>query len=163
MAILDVLFFPNPALREPTVEVTEFDDDLRRLVTDMWETMYLSKGVGLAAPQVGCPLRLFVSDWEGNKRVIINPAIVETEGAEVKDEGCLSFPGIYEDVKRPSRVRIRFQDERGEFHDETAEGHLARVYSHEIDHLTGKLLIDHLSALKRTFLRKKMSKKARSK
>ena len=163
MAILDVLIFPNPALREPVAEVTEFDDNLRRLVSDMWETMYLSKGVGLAAPQVGKPLKLFVSDWEGDTRVMINPEIVETEGGEIKDEGCLSFPGIFEEVKRPSRIRIRYQDENGEFHDDIAEGHLARVYSHETDHLKGKLLIDHLSALKRTFLRKKMSRKVRAK
>ena len=163
MAILDVLVFPNPALREPAVEVTEFGDDLRRLVSDMWETMYLSKGVGLAAPQVGHPFKLFVSDWEDNKRVIINPEIVETEGAEIIDEGCLSFPGVYEEIKRPSRIRIRYQDESGELHDDTVEGYLARVYAHETDHLKGKLLIDHLSALKRTFLRKKMGKKARPK
>jgi len=162
MAILDVLVFPNPALREPTSEVTKFDDDLKRLLSDMWETMYLSKGVGLAAPQIGHPLKLFVSDWEGNKRVIINPEIVEAEGVEAKDEGCLSFPGIYEEIKRPSRIRIRYRDESGELHDDIVEGYLARVYSHETDHLKGKLLIDHLSALKRTFLRKKMSK-ARSK
>ena len=163
MAILDVLVFPNPALREPTVEVTEFDDNLRRLVSDMWETMYLSKGVGLAAPQVGRPLRLFISEWEGIKRVIINPEILEAEGGEEGNEGCLSFPGIYEEIRRPSRVRIRYQDESGKQHEEIAEGYLARVYSHEADHLKGKLLIDHLSVLKRTFLRKKMSRKARSK
>ena len=163
MAILDVMVFPNPALREPAGEVTKFDDDLKRLVSDMWETMYLSKGVGLAAPQIGYPLKLFVSDWEGEKRVVINPEIVETEGTEAKEEGCLSFPGIYEEVKRPLRIRIRYQDESGEFHDDTVEGHLARIYSHETDHLKGKLLIDYLSALKRTFLRKKMGRKARSK
>ena len=163
MAILDVLVFPNPALREPTVEVTKFDDDLKRILTDMWETMYLSKGVGLAAPQVGYPLRLFISDWEGNKRVIINPEIVEAEGFEKKDEGCLSFPGIFEEIKRPSRIRICYQDESGEFHEDIVEGYLARVYSHETDHLKGKLLIDHLSALKRTFLRKKMKRKVSSK
>jgi len=162
MAILDVLVFPNPVLREPAAKVTEFDNDLKRLVSDMWETMYLSKGVGLAAPQIGRLQKLFVSDWEGNKRVVINPEIVETEGMEINEEGCLSFPGIYEEVKRPSRVRIRYQDENGELHEDTVEGHLARIYSHESDHLNGKLLIDHLSALKRTFLRKKMSRKERS-
>ena len=163
MAILDVLVFPNPALREPTAEVTEFDDNLKRLVSDMWETMYLSKGVGLAAPQVGRPLKIIVLDWEDNRRVIINPVIVESEGAEMKDEGCLSFPGVYEEIRRPSLIRVRCQDENGEFRDDTAEGYLARVYAHEIDHLKGKLLIDHLSALKRTFLRKKMSRKERLK
>jgi peptide deformylase len=163
MAILDVLVFPNPALRTPARDVTEFGDDLRRLVSDMWETMYLSKGVGLAAPQVGRPLKLFVSDWEGHKRVMINPRIIESEGAESGDEGCLSFPGIYEEVIRPGKIRLLYRDENGETRDEVAEGYLARVYSHETDHLNAKLLIDHLSALKRAFLRKKMARRAREK
>ncbi|MDR3076898.1 MAG: peptide deformylase [Synergistaceae bacterium] len=163
MAILDVLVYPNPALREPVAEVTEFDENLKRLVSDMWETMYLSKGVGLAAPQVGVGKRLFVVDWEENKRVVVNPEIVEAEGTETGDEGCLSFPGIYEEVTRPGRIRILYMDENGERHDEVAEGYLARVYSHETDHLDGKLLIDHLSALKRAFLRKKMSRRPRAK
>jgi peptide deformylase len=127
----------------------------------MWETMYLSKGVGLAAPQVGRSVKLFVADWEGNRRVVVNPRIVETEGAERVDEGCLSFPGIYEEVTRPAKIRIIYHDENGERHDETVEGYLARVFSHETDHLNGKLLIDNLSALKRAFIRKKMNKKSR--
>jgi peptide deformylase len=162
MAIMDVLVYPNPALREPTTEVTAFDEKLKRLVSDMWETMYYAKGVGLAASQVGVPIKLFVSDWEENRRVIANPKIVEAEGSEAGDEGCLSFPGIYEEVERPDRIRILFQDENGDSHDEIVEGYLARVYSHETDHLNGRLLIDHLSVMKRAFLRKKMSKKARS-
>jgi peptide deformylase len=162
MAVLNVLEYPNPALRNVTSEVSEFGDDLRKLVADMWETMYLSKGVGLAAPQVGKPVKLFVADWEGNRRVVVNPSIVEAEGAERVDEGCLSFPGIYEEVTRPARIRIIYRDENGERHDETADGYLARVFSHETDHLNGKLLIDNLSALKRAFIRKKMSKKPRA-
>jgi peptide deformylase len=162
MALLEVLVYPNPALRERAAEVTEFGAKLRQLVSDMWETMYLSKGVGLAAPQVGIHLKLFVSEWEGNRRVVINPEIVEAEGAEASEEGCLSFPGIYEEVRRPGRIRILFQDEGGERYDEIVEGYLARIYSHETDHLNGRLLIDHLSAMKRAFLRKKMSRKARS-
>jgi peptide deformylase len=163
MAILDILVYPNPVLRAPSVEVAEFDEKLKHLVADMWETMYYSKGVGLAAPQIGIPIKLFVSDWEGNKRVLANPKIIETEGAETSNEGCLSFPGIYEDVTRPNRIRILFQDENGEQRDEVIEGYLARVYSHETDHLNGKLMIDHLSSLKRAFLRKKMNRKARVK
>jgi peptide deformylase len=163
MAILDILVFPNPALREPAEEVTEFGEDLKRLVSDMWETMYISKGVGLAAPQVGVAKRLFVCDWEGARRVVINPEIVETDGAEKGEEGCLSFPGVYEEVTRPGRVRVLYRDENGERRDEVAEGYLARVFSHETDHLNARLLIDHLSALKRAFLRKKMSRKQRSK
>ena len=160
MAILDVLVFPNPALREPVAEVTEFDDDLRRLVSDMWETMYLSKGVGLAAPQVGRPLKLFVSEWEGDKRVIINPEIVEAEGTEMKDEGCLSFPGIYAPVKRPLRVSIATRDTGGAELVYNVEGFLARAFLHEMDHLEGKLFIEHLSSLKRSMIRKKMYKRA---
>jgi peptide deformylase len=162
MAVLNVLEYPDPALREIASEVSEFGDALKKLVTDMWETMYLSKGVGLAAPQVGRPVKLFVADWEGNRRVVANPSIVETEGAERVDEGCLSFPGIYEEVTRPSKIRIIYRDENGEHHDETAEGYLARVFAHETDHLNGRLLIDNLSALKRAFIRKKMSKKNRA-
>jgi len=161
MAVLEVLVYPNPALRATTRAVTEFDDALKKLVSDMWETMYLSNGVGLAAPQVGEPLRLVVIDWDGNRYVLANPEIVEAEGAVKCDEGCLSFPGIYEEVLRPDKIRVRYRDEHGEEHDETIEGFLARVFAHEIDHLNGKLLIDHLSPLKRTFLKKKMSRKAR--
>jgi peptide deformylase len=162
MAVLNVLEYPDPALRKATSEVSEFGDALKKLVTDMWETMYLSKGVGLAAPQVGRPVKLFVADWEGNRRVVANPSIVEAEGAERVDEGCLSFPGIYEEVTRPTKIRIIYSDENGERHDETAEGYLARVFVHETDHLNGKLLIDNFSALKRAFIRKKMSKKNRA-
>jgi peptide deformylase len=162
MAILDILVYPNPALREPASEVTEFGRELKKLVTDMCETMYASKGVGLAAPQIGVPLRLFVADWEGDRHVIINPDITEPEGDERADEGCLSFPGIYEEVARPNRIRIRYLDEDGGSHDEVVEGFLARVYVHETDHLNGKLFIDGMSVLKRSFIRKKMSKKARS-
>jgi peptide deformylase len=162
MAILDILVYPDPALREPASEVTEFGDRLKKLASDMRETMYISKGVGLAAPQVGIPLKLFVAEWEGDRHVIVNPEITETEGEEKADEGCLSFPGIYEEVSRPGRIRIRYLDEDGERHDEIVEGFLARVYAHETDHLNGRLFIDNLSPLKRSFIRKKMSRKAHS-
>jgi peptide deformylase len=162
MAILDILVYPDPALREPSSEVTEFGDKIRKLAADMCETMYVSKGVGLAAPQVGIPLKLFVAEWEGDRHIIVNPEITETEGDEKADEGCLSFPGIYEEVSRPGRIRIRYLDEDGERHDEIVEGFLARVYAHETDHLNGRLFIDNLSPLKRSFIRKKMSRKARS-
>jgi len=162
MAILDILVYPDPALRNECAEVTEFDDKIKKLVSDMFETMYSAKGVGLAAPQVGVPIKLFVAEWEGERHVVVNPLIMEAEGSEKCDEGCLSFPGIYEEVARPNKVRVMYRDENGDARDETVEGFLARVYAHETDHLNGKLLIDHLSALKRTFLRKKMDKKARS-
>ncbi|MDR1650584.1 MAG: peptide deformylase [Synergistaceae bacterium] len=162
MAILDILVYPDPALRAECSDVTEFGDKLKKLVTDMFETMYLAKGVGLAAPQVGIPLRMFVADWNGDRHVIINPEIYSSEGAERSDEGCLSFPGIYEDVTRPEKISIRYRDENGDHHDAAAEGFLARVFAHETDHLNGRLMIDHLSALKRTYLRKKLEKKVRS-
>jgi peptide deformylase len=161
MAVLDVLIFPNPALREEARDVTEWDDALRKLISDMWETMYVSKGVGLAAPQVGVPVKLIVIEFEEERRVIINPRIIEEDGAEKTDEGCLSFPGIYEGVTRPTKIRVQYQDETGDVRDETIEGYLARIFAHEIDHLRGRLLIDHLSPLKRNFLRKKMERQAK--
>lgn len=162
MAVLDVLVFPNPILREETKEVDRFDGDLQTLIADMWETMYCSNGVGLAAPQVGDLRRVVLIDWNGNRYVLVNPEILEEEGEERCEEGCLSFPGIYEEVTRPTKIRVRYRDAEGGEHDEVIEGFLARVFSHEIDHLGGKLLIDHLSSLKRTFLKKKMERRAKS-
>jgi peptide deformylase len=161
MALLEVLVYPNPALRVVAEKVTGFDDKLRKLISDMWETMYLSKGVGLAAPQVGVPLRIVVIDWENNRYLLVNPQIVEEEGEERCEEGCLSFPGIYEEVTRPNKIRVIYQDETGLEHDEVIEGFLARVFLHEVDHLDARLLIDHLSPLKRTFLKKKMERKVK--
>ncbi len=162
MAVLEILTYPNPMLRAETRPIETFDESLKKLIADMWETMYFSKGVGLAAPQVGHAVRLVVIDWEGERRVLVNPEILEEEGEERCDEGCLSFPDVYEEVTRPSKIRVRYLDEQGESHDEIVEGFLARVFSHEIDHLRAKLLIDHLSPLKRGFLRKKMSRRAKS-
>lgn len=161
MAILDILIYPDPVLRAETEPVTEFGVKLKKLIADMWETMYFANGVGLAAPQVGVPARLIVLDWENQQYVLINPEIIEEEGEERCEEGCLSFPGIFEEVTRPERIRVRYQDENGDLHDEIIEGFLARVFAHEIDHLRAKLLIDHISPLKRTFLKKKMERKAR--
>lgn len=162
MAILDILTYPDPILRTKTALVTEFDAKLKRLVADMWETMHFANGVGLAAPQVGVPVGVVVLEWENNRHVLVNPEILEEEGAERREEGCLSFPGVFEEVARPERIRVRYQDEDGGVHDEIIEGFLARVFSHEIDHLRAKLLIDHISPLKRTFLKKKMERRARA-
>jgi peptide deformylase len=162
MAILDIRVYPDPALRQETVPVTDFDDKLSKLIADMRETLYMAKGVGLAAPQVGVPLRLLVVEWEDTHKVLINPSIVEEDGSERSEEGCLSFPGVYEEVARPGRIRILYQDENGESHDDVVEGYLARIFSHETDHLNGKLIIDYLSLIKRTFLRKKFTRKARA-
>lgn len=161
MAVLEILVYPNPALKVETRDVEEFGDELKKMISDMKETMYISNGVGLAAPQVGDPRKLIVIDWHDNRHVLINPEIVESEGEERCEEGCLSFPGIYEQVTRPNRIRVKYKDEDGTDRDEVVEGFLARVFSHEIDHLNSKLLIDHLSPLKRTFLRKKMERKAK--
>jgi peptide deformylase len=161
MALLDVLVYPNPALRVTADSVAEFDDKLKKLLSDMLETMYFSKGVGLAAPQVGVPLRVVVIDWEGSRYQLVNPRIIEEEGEEKAEEGCLSFPGIYEEITRPSRIRVIYQDENGVERDEVIEGFLARVFCHEIDHLDAKLMIDRLSRLKRAFIKKKMERKTK--
>ncbi|MDR3353469.1 MAG: peptide deformylase [Synergistaceae bacterium] len=163
MAVREVLVYPNQALRAGAEAVTSFDGRLKKLISDMWETMYFSKGVGLAAPQIGVPLKVVVIDWEENKYLLINPVILEQDGEERLEEGCLSFPGIYEEVTRPNKVRVTWQDENGASRDEVMEGFIARVFSHEIDHLSAKLLIDHLSPLKRRFLKKKMERKNKAK
>lgn len=162
MSILDVKVYPDPVLRETSQDVDLFDDELRRLIADMRETMLASNGVGLAAPQVGVLKKIAVIEWEKERHALINPKIIEAEGTNRRDEGCLSFPGVYEDVERPERVRVAYQDEHGEHREIEAEGFLARIFAHEIDHLGGKLLIDQLSPLKRTFIRKKMARKAKT-
>jgi peptide deformylase len=162
MAVLEVLIYPNPALRQETVTVEQFDGKLKKLINDMRETMYAASGVGLAAPQVGMPQKIVVIDWDGNSYVLVNPRIVEQEGEDRREEGCLSFPGIYEEVTRPEKIRVVYQDENGDERDDVIEGFLARVFAHEIDHLESKLMIDRLSPLKRAFLRKKMERKAKS-
>ena len=124
-------------------------DELRRLTDDMFETMYVAKGIGLAAPQVGRPERLAVIDIENNPIVVVNPEIILTEGSARGEEGCLSIPEIFGDVERPARVTIRALDRDGERFELQATELLARCLQHEIDHLHGKLFIDYLSFLKR--------------
>jgi peptide deformylase len=158
MALLRVRVYPDPDLRRKAEPVVDFGPELRRLVADLWETMEANDGVGLAAPQVGVPLRLAVIAWKGRRFTLINPEILQTEGSEVGEEGCLSFPGIFEKVRRPDRVLVRARDERGEPFEVRVEGFLARAFCHEIDHLDGRLLIDHLSSLKREFVRKRLKR-----
>jgi len=161
MALLNILKFPDPRLRTRARPVTEFDDDLRRLVADMFETMYEAPGIGLAATQVDVHKRLLVMDVSEDKsrpRVLINPEILEAEGEEEMDEGCLSVPGYYETVRRAERVRVRAQDERGEWFEIEADGLEAVCIQHEMDHLEGKLFVDYLSSLKRDRIRKKLEK-----
>lgn len=150
MSILDIRVLGDPVLRKPTRPVTQVTDELRKLIADMFETMYAAEGIGLAAPQVGRTERIAVVDVEGRKYTLINPEIVSSGGIPGKtEEGCLSIPDIYGDVERPSDVSIRFMDENGEEREESAAELLGRCFRHEIDHLDGKLFIDYLSPLKR--------------
>ncbi len=161
MALLNILKFPDPRLRTRARPVTEFDDDLRRLVADMFETMYEAPGIGLAATQVDVHKRLLVLDVSEDKskpRVLINPELLEAEGEEEMDEGCLSVPGYYETVRRAEKVRVRAQDEHGEWQEFEADGLEAVCIQHEMDHLEGKLFVDYLSSLKRDRIRKKLEK-----
>ena len=150
MSILDIRVLGDPVLRKPTKPVTEFTDELRRLIADMFETMYAAEGIGLAAPQVGISERVAVVDVEGRKYTLINPRIVSRDGASEKaEEGCLSIPDIYGDVERPAEVTIHALDENGNEYEASASELLGRCFQHEIDHLDGKLFIDYLSPLKR--------------
>lgn len=160
MAILDVLVYPDPRLRCETEPVEVFGKELKKLISDMRETMCAHNGVGLAAPQVGLPLKLVVIEWEGERCALANPRILEMSGSEKKDEGCLSFPGVFEQIERPTSVRVAYQDEDGAEVERTIEGFPARIFAHEIDHLNNTLLIDRISPLKRAFLKKKMTRKA---
>ncbi len=162
MAILQILEFPDPRLRKMAAPVTVFDAKLEVLIDDMLETMYLAEGIGLAATQVDVHKRLLVLDVSENKdspQVLINPSfeIIQEELTEY-DEGCLSVPGFYETVARPSAVRVTAQDKQGESFEMEAEGILSTCIQHEIDHLDGKLFVDYLSTLKRQRIRHKLQK-----
>jgi len=150
VSILDIRVLGDPILREETKEVGQITDEIRQLVKDMFDTMYLAKGIGLAAPQVGRSERLAVIDVNEKPFVIINPEVIETPGKPAKaEEGCLSIPDVYGDVERPSRVRVRALDIEGKPFEIEATELLGRCLQHEIDHLHGKLFIDYLSFLKR--------------
>jgi len=159
-----ILKYGEPILEEAAQPVTNFDTpDLNNLIADMWETMYAAKGVGLAAPQIGYGKRISVIDIsigedETKKIVIINPEIILREGKQTGEEGCLSIPGFREPVTRANKVTIRAQNERGEQIELNSEELLARAFEHEIDHLNGILFINHLSALKRDIIRRKIKK-----
>jgi peptide deformylase len=165
MAIRPILHYPDKRLRNPGQPVTRFDPELRALVDDMAETMYAAPGVGLAAPQIGVPLRLFVIDVAASEdvpsqlRTFINPEIAETNGEKSGEEGCLSFPGIHEQIKRAERVKVRAQDLDGNPFELEAEGLLAVAIQHEHDHLEGKLMVDHLSLLRRRLVHRAMLKR----
>lgn len=161
MALLNILHFPDPKLRTVAKPVTDFDDNLRQLVADMFETMYEAPGIGLAATQVDHHIRLLVmdvSDNGNNPRCLINPEIVASEGEEEMDEGCLSVPGFYETVKRADYIRVRAQNPEGERIEFEATGLEAVCIQHEMDHLEGKLFVDYISTLKRNRIRSKLTK-----
>ncbi|WP_349568881.1 peptide deformylase [Azotobacter salinestris] len=165
MAILNILEFPDPRLRTVAKPIETVDDDLRRLIDDMFETMYAAPGIGLAATQVNVHKRLVVMDLSEDKsepRVFVNPEFESlTEELEPYQEGCLSVPGFYENVDRPQKVRVRALDRDGQPFELIAEGLLAVCIQHECDHLNGKLFVDYLSTLKRDRIRKKLEKQHR--
>ena len=164
MAKLEILEFPDPRLRTVAKPVDSFDDPLRQLIDDMIETMYDARGIGLAATQVDVHRRLLVADVSAEKddpHVFINPEILEKDGVTVTEEGCLSVPGYYEEVKRAEHIRLRYLDRDGGKVEGEFEGLLAVCIQHEIDHLDGKLFVDYLSEAKRTRIRKKLEKERR--
>jgi len=165
MAVREIKIFPDPVLREKSRPVILFDEDLRNLVEDMVDTMYLRDGVGLAAPQVGEGLRVVTIDprvsTEEEKKplILINPEIVQKEGDIVWNEGCLSFPGIYEEIKRADRVVVNAQDLAGVKFTVEGEGLLAVALQHEIDHLEGILIFDYMSFIRKKLVRRELKKK----
>jgi len=164
MALLEILHFPDTRLRSRGEPVTDFGPDLQRLIDDMFETMYAAPGIGLAATQVGVARQLAVIDVSEDKnerRVVINPELVEREGACDSEEGCLSVPGYLDTIKRAERVRLRAQDRHGEAYELEADGLLAVCIQHEMDHLNGRLFIDYLSDLKRRRVRRQLEKARR--
>jgi len=166
MSVLQIRIFPDEVLRAECAPVEAFDDELRRLVDDMVETMHAAPGVGLAAPQVGIEKRLMVVDLSVGEdpeqvHVFVNPEIVEESGAIADVEGCLSIPGLSEKVERPQAIRVRAQDASGEPFEIEAEDWLARAICHETDHLDGVLFVDRLRGLRREKARRALKKLAR--
>ncbi len=164
MAKRDILHFPDPRLRTRAAPVAKVDDSIRTLVDDLFETMYAAPGIGLAATQVDVHQRVIVIDVSEERdepRVFINPELLAADGEEESDEGCLSVPDYFDSVRRAERVRVRALDQDGATFELDADGLLAVCIQHEIDHLEGKLFVDHLSALKRKRLRRKLEKQSR--
>ncbi len=163
MALLEIVKYGEPVLETPGEVVTEFDEGLKRLVADMFETMYASRGVGLAAPQVGVSKRLFVMDCSGgqdpaSRVALINPVVLSVEGDQTGDEGCLSFPGIFFAVKRSLRAVVRAQDVRGEEFEFDGLELEARCMLHETDHCDGVVFLDRTTVLKREMVRRKIKR-----
>jgi len=161
--IYTIVKYGDPVLEKRAEPVTVFDNELKKLVDDMFESMYAAHGVGLAAPQIGISRRLAVIDVTFKedpdaKLVLANPEIIHSEGRHSQKEGCLSIPDFRENVSRPRKVTIRAQDVNGKFYEKTGEELLARAFLHETDHLNGKLYMSHLSALKRDLMKRKIRK-----
>jgi peptide deformylase len=167
MALRDILILPDKRLRLVSKPVGKIGDDVRALVEDMFETMYKAPGIGLAAIQVGVPLRVVVMDLskresEAEPKTFINPEILwRSEETTLYEEGCLSIPEIHEDVARPERVKFKYLDLAGKRREEEADGLFATCIQHEVDHLNGVLFIDHISKLKRDRIVKKFTKAAK--
>ncbi|MDL2299266.1 peptide deformylase [Bacteroides sp. OttesenSCG-928-E20] len=166
--ILPIYLYGQPVLRKVAEDIAPDYPDLKLLISNMFETMYKADGVGLAAPQIGLPIRVVVIDLDvlsdehpelkGFHKAFINPHIVETSGEEVAmEEGCLSLPGIHESVRRTNKIRVKYMDEDFVEHDELVEGYLARVMQHEFDHLDGKMFIDHISPLRKQMIKGKLN------
>jgi peptide deformylase len=165
--IYPIVKFGDPVLEKRASDVISFDDELKKLIEDMFESMYAARGVGLAAPQIGIAKRIAVVDVTFKedpdaKLVLINPEIVGKEGRQRGSEGCLSIPEFREDVSRAKIVTVRAQDASGKFYEHTGEDLLARAFLHETDHLNGKLYISHISALKRDLIKRKIKKMAKA-
>ena len=161
MALRKITEYPASILADVGRPVTEFDSELAQLCADMFETMYEAEGVGLAAPQIGLNLRLFVMDCEGVKLIAANPEIVATDGEQSGQEGCLSVGKVPAVVVRPQMARLRGQNEKGEWFEREATGYAARAFLHETDHCDGKLFIDHLPKLRRDMVIKRFQKEKR--
>ena len=166
--ILPIYIYGQPVLRKVAQDITPDYPELKQLIGDMWETLFQSEGIGLAAPQIGRDIRLVVIDldplkedypeYEGYRKVYINAHIVEFDESDTvsSEEGCLSLPAIHEKVVRPTRIRVQWMDEEFQQHDEWIEGYLARVMQHEFDHLDGKMFIDRISALRKQLIKSKL-------
>ena len=158
MSLLPLHLLGSPVLRERSAEISAIDDEVRQFVDDLFETMHAAKGVGLAANQVGVARRIAVVETEDEKLVLINPEILEAEGRDTEEEGCLSIPKVYADVTRPEKIVLEATDREGNRYTKTLDGLAARAVQHEIDHLDGILFVDHLGLLKRKRILSKWKK-----
>lgn len=163
MALREILVYPDPRLRNVAQPVERVDDETRKLVEDMAETMYAAPGIGLAATQIGVALRVFIidtaqEDEPSEFRAYINPEILSRAGTQTYGEGCLSFPGVHEDIKRAATVRVKALDVQGNSFELEAEGLLAVAIQHELDHLNGELMIDRVGPIKKRMMSRKLAR-----